>query len=158
MAKDKSGWSSFAKATLVVLGAITVLVAICAIVATVWWKRHGKEFVEYAKTSYEEGQREGSRSDETGCLKTAADRLRSDASLEKMMRNLVQMRVCLSAAQPNESFCQDVPEAGNKIDSSKWMQSKCAGLGLKGQACGIVGVVQEYCYSEDRLKKISSAK
>ncbi len=157
MAKDKSGWSSFAKAALVVFGSISVLAVICTIVATVWWKRHGKEFVDYAKVSYEEGRKEGMKTDEAGCLKSAADRLKSDASIEKMMKNSVQMRFCLSAAQPNETFCRDVPER-NAGDSAKWIKAKCAEIGLNGYNCGIVGVIQEYCYSPDRLKKISSSK
>lgn len=156
MARDGSGWSSFAKASLVVAGIIILFITICAAAAITWWKHYGKEVVGYGKNAFEQGYEEGRNLSEADCLKSAADRIRIDNSIEKMIENSIRMRACLSTAQPSELFCEGVPSKQDVTESIKWRVGRCPETGLKDEACGgLLPVIQEYCYSRERLRKLT---
>jgi len=159
MTRDGSGWSSFAKASLLVAGIIILIITICVAAGITWWKHYGKEVVDYSKTVFEQGRQEGRNSSETDCMKSAADRFRIDNSIDKMVGNSIRMRACLSTAQPSELFCEGVPSKRDISETVKWRIGKCPEMGLKEKDCGgVLSVMQEYCYSKERLGKLTSVR
>ena len=142
----------------VFLGVVVYVLGIILLVVAggVWfWKRHGTSMIDDSKAAYVQGTREGSATDEKGCLEAAISRYQERRGFANGIANNVRLGSCLDASRAVPDFCQSVPSADNPFLLATFSAQRCEQSGLKNDPfCPqMFQQVAKYCSSEGRRTK-----
>jgi len=142
----------------IIIGSLTLLLAVSIGSAWLWWQRSGSEYVRDAQLQYAEGRKQGADLDEQGCFDKAITVHRSESgqTFGGALRNSLVFRGCLESSRPAPVFCEGVPPKEEIMASSQWGAKVCGQLGFKDPYCPqLTNGIAEYCTSSTRRAKVA---
>jgi len=139
---------SFLKALLVMVAIVIVLLIVVGFLGYSWWSKHGKEVVESGNQARVEGEQFGEETDDQGCLDETLARHRRAAGFSRTIAHRLFLGGCLSASEPTDGFCNQVPKLKDIMKSAAWQAKRCAEARLGDVYCRqLFQQVQIYCES-----------
>jgi hypothetical protein len=140
--------SCLLKALLVVVALGIVLLIVVGVLGYSWWSKHGKEFAESSRQARVEGEQFGEETDDQGCLDEALSRHKRAGGLSQTIAHRQFLGGCLSASEPTDGFCDQVPKRKDVLKSGVWQARRCGEAGFGDPYCRqLFQQVQEYCES-----------
>ena len=141
------------KTTKVVLGILAglLLVSVLSCVGLrMWFDANRDDLANMGQEAEAAGIEHGLTTDQVGCVDEALAQQADCGGFDPMCeaQNGIFLKACLSAAQANARFCDDVPQRSDIMDSAVWAVGTCANLGRPDdQACGrLMQNVQDHCH------------
>ena len=115
------GW---AKALLITLGVVVVLVIGAIVVGIVYvarnkdaWRAKGREIVA-------QGREFGAKSDNQGCVDESIVRYKKERGFLNAFATQGFMQGCLEASRPTPGFCDKIP-LGDQPRMTEWVNAQC---------------------------------
>jgi hypothetical protein len=144
------GW---AKALLIVLGIVVVLVVGAVVIGVVYVARNKDAWVAKGKEVMTEGRDYGLKSDNQGCVDQSITRYKKDPGMGGGISTSLFMRACLTSSKPTPGFCSEVPRQTEFIKSAQWRLAQCGRYDLSSDRnCqNLFAPVQQFC--EERARK-----
>jgi hypothetical protein len=138
------GW---AKALIIVLVVIVVLVIGIIGAAAFWWSRNKDTLIGRAKAVVEEGETQGRKTDNQGCVDAAVSRYKAEPGLTNGISTSIFMKSCLQVSKSTPGFCDDVPDPTEFVKTAEWQLEECRKVDLgSDQYCRqIFQGVQRFC-------------
>ena len=119
-----------------------------------FYQYYGKDMIEAAKQSVDEGQAFGSDSDEWRCMNESLDRYRRERGMGSALKTRIFLKSCLETSSGAAGFCDGVPGVMEFSRTVAWRQEKCEQANLSGdQFCQqFFEEMQQYCNGRGRSK------
>jgi len=136
-----------ARAVLLLLGFVALMVLVMAGIGAWWWSHNGREWKAGFDGGIKEGMAFGKGTDQDGCLAAAFERHRTQPPEAQIgVRNASFLNGCLSVAKPVPNFCDGVPMGWNALAAQRWSERRCADKGIAGNFCPTtLGAVIQVC-------------
>ena len=137
-----------AKAILVIIGLVGVLMLIGVAVVAYFVTRDGGAFMKDQQRVVNEGHQYGTTADDSACLVQAQKRLKAEAGFGGGLKSVVFLQHCVKPARKSDAYCEGVPMPLEMIDSAAYQQKQCddAGLGNNPFCPSLYSEVQQECY------------
>ena len=121
------GW---AKALLIILGVMVVLVIGAVVIGVIYLASHKEEWRVRGREIAGQGREFGAKSDYQGCVDESIVRYKKEPGFINAFMNNGFMRSCLEASRPTPGFCREVP-VGEMAKLVSWRSAKCTQYGLE---------------------------
>ena len=124
-----------------------------------FYQYYGRDMIEAAKHSVDEGQAFGQDSDEWRCMNESLDRYRRDRGIGAAIKTRIFLKSCLETSTGAAGFCDGVPGVTEFSRTISWRQEKCEQASLSGdQYCQqFFEEMQQYCNGRGRSKSRPAA-
>jgi hypothetical protein len=120
------GW---AKALLIILAVVVVLVVGAVVIGVVYvaghkdaWRARGKELVA-------EGRDFGTHSDNQGCVDEMMARYKKEPGFLSTFATQAFVKGCFETSRPTPGFCENIP-LGDLSKMLEWREAQCRHYGL----------------------------
>ncbi len=119
-----------------------------------FYQYYGKDMIETAKQTVDEGQAFGRDSDEWRCVNETLDRYRRERGMASAIKSRIFLQTCLDTSSGAAGFCDGVPGVTEFTRTVSWRQEKCEQANLAGdQFCPqFFEEMQKYCLGKGRDK------
>ena len=124
-----------------------------------FYEYYGKDMIEAAKQTVDEGQTFGRDSDEWRCVNETLDRYRREPGMTSAIKSRIFLKSCLETSAGAAGFCDGVPGITEFTRTVSWRQEKCEQANLSGdQFCQqFFEEMQQYCNGRGRDKSRPAA-
>ncbi len=138
------GW---AKAIIIVVVLIFLLVAGVVGAGVYWWSRNKDTLMARGKALIEEGQGAGKGTDNQGCVDLTIKRYKSEPGFTNGISSGIFMQSCLESSKATPGFCDDIPRQTEFLKSGQWQLAQCQQVDLgSDQYCRqLFQGVQRFC-------------
>ncbi len=138
------GWAKALIITLVVM----VLLVVGAIAAGIfWWSRNKDALIARGKAVVTEGKDAGSKSDNQGCVDQSISRYKKAPGFARSIEASIFMQTCLQISRPTPRFCDEVPKQTEFIKTAEWRVAQCRRVDLSSDnyCQHLFTPVQQFC-------------
>ena len=137
-----------AKAMLVIIGLVGLLVVIGLAVVIYFVTRDGGAFMEEQQRVVNEAHQYGLGAVDSACLIEAKRRLKAESGFGGGLKSVVFLQHCVKPARKSDGYCEGVPMPLEMIDSAAYQQKQCdeAGFGKDPFCPSLISEVQQECY------------
>lgn len=124
-----------------------------------FYQYYGKDMIEAAQQTVDEGQSFGRDSDEWRCVNETLDRYRRERGMTSAIKGRIFLQSCLETSGGAAGFCDGVPGMTEFTRTVSWREEKCEQAGLSGdQFCPqFFEEMQKYCLGKGRSKSRPAA-
>ena len=149
------GW---AKALIIVLVLMVLLVAGAIGAGIWWWSRNKDTLIARGKAVVTEGKDAGRNSDNQGCVDQSISRYKKEPGFASSIEASIFMQTCLQHSRATPGFCDDVPKQIEFTRTVEWRMAQCRRVDLStdNYCQNLFTPVQQFCQRESPGSKEDS--